>query len=126
MDSNSSNNWPPAQQHVILPLFTLRTSTSTLDFPGNPLAPVLSQKQHRGDYEVKPKALTFKPYALNNPGTPSQAAFGLSKEDPIQSTDVLDLEQWSESAAEMELLSPGAELHTSQVWPDRVIPSSQG
>ncbi|KAJ7810637.1 P-loop containing nucleoside triphosphate hydrolase protein [Mycena olivaceomarginata] len=127
MDSNPSNNWSPAQQHVRFTSFStsksvstpvstpLHTSTSTLNSPGNPLAPVLSQKQYRGGYEGKPKALTFKPYALNNPGTPTQAAFDLSKEDPIQSIDALDPEQWSKLAVEMELLPPGAELHTFQV-----------
>ncbi|KAJ7794724.1 hypothetical protein B0H14DRAFT_3114787 [Mycena olivaceomarginata] len=129
MDSNPSNNWSPARQHVrstsvstsksvstpvSTPLRT-STSTSTLNSPGNPLAPVLSQKQYRGGYEVKPKALTFKPYALNNPGTLTQAAFNLSKEDPIQSIDALDPEQWSKLAVEMELLPPGAELHAFQV-----------
>jgi hypothetical protein len=129
MDSNPSNNWSPARQHVrstsvstsksvstpvSTPLRT-STSTSTLNSPGNPLAPVLSQKQYRGGYEVKPKALTFKPYALNNPGTPTQAAFNLSKQDPIQSIDALDPEQWSKLAVEMELLPPGAELHAFQV-----------
>ncbi|KAJ7824411.1 P-loop containing nucleoside triphosphate hydrolase protein, partial [Mycena olivaceomarginata] len=123
MDSNPSNKWPPARQHVrstsvstsksvSTPISTpLRTSTSTLDSPGNPLAPVLSQKQYRGGYEVKPKALTFKPYALNNPGTPTQAAFDLSKEGPLQSIDALDPEQWSK----LGVAAPGAELHTFQV-----------
>ncbi|KAJ7815189.1 hypothetical protein B0H14DRAFT_3149195 [Mycena olivaceomarginata] len=97
----------------------LRTSTSTLDSPGNPLAPVLSQKQYRGGYEVKPKALTFKPYALNNPGTPTQAAFDLSKEGPLQTIDALDPEQWSKLAVEMELLPPGRRLCidlTDWIW----------
>ncbi|KAJ7798440.1 hypothetical protein B0H14DRAFT_2906652 [Mycena olivaceomarginata] len=118
MDPQPPNNWPPARQHarstsvstsrsVSTPVSTpLRASQSTLDSPGNPLAPVQSQKQYRGGYEVKAKALSFKPYALNNPGTPTQAAFNLSKQDPLQSVVALDPEEWSKIAIQMKLLPP--------------------
>lgn len=127
MDPNPPRNWPPTRQHVrstsvssaksvSTPISTpLRASTGTLDSPGNPLAPAQSQKQYRSGYEVKPKALAFKPYALNNPGTPTQAAFDLSKQDPLQSVVALDPEQWSKLAVQMELLPPSAELHSFQV-----------
>jgi hypothetical protein len=81
MDQNTPSNWPPTRQHVrstsvsssksvsTLISTPLHGSTGTFNSPGNPLAPDQSQKQYRSGYEVKPKALAFKPYALNNPGT---------------------------------------------------------
>ncbi|KAJ7891139.1 P-loop containing nucleoside triphosphate hydrolase protein [Mycena leptocephala] len=90
MDTNSPLNWPPVRQHT-------RT-----DSPSNHLAPVHSQKQYRSGYEVKPKAPSFKPYALNNPA-------------PLQSVLTLDPDEWRKIAVENKLLPPDANLHSFQI-----------
>jgi hypothetical protein len=107
----------------------LRSGTSSLtniESPSNPLAPVHSQKQYRSGYEIKPKAPSFKPYALNNPGTPTQAAFDLSQKALLKSVLALDPDEWRKIAVENELLPADANLHSFQVQVCNYVLMSKG
>src|SRR4051812_47590620 len=81
--------------HQRTPSVSTPPSTPGFDSPGNPLAPGTQRKQFQGGYEKTPRAPSFKPFALNNPGTPRQKAFDLSSPTSLKSMVTLDPYQWN-------------------------------
>jgi hypothetical protein len=79
------------------------------------LAPGSQRKQFQGGYEKTPRAPSFRPFALNNPGTPRQKAFDLSSSTKLESIPTLDPSQWNEIALKSQAIPIGAMLHSFQV-----------
>ncbi|KAJ7831849.1 hypothetical protein B0H14DRAFT_2592415 [Mycena olivaceomarginata] len=65
--------------------------------------------------EKTPRAPSFKPFALNNPGTPRQKAFDLSSPTSMKSMVTLDPYQWNALALKSQAIPIGATLHSFQV-----------
>ncbi|KAJ7881545.1 P-loop containing nucleoside triphosphate hydrolase protein [Mycena olivaceomarginata] len=103
------------------PLRTPNEGPSVQNSPGNPLAFVPGHRRYRSGYEVQPKATPYKPYALNNPGTPTQGAFNLSKETSLEAINALDPWQYTELAVKAKLLPPDCAVHSFQVETSNIV-----
>jgi hypothetical protein len=114
----------------------LITETPTVfESPGNPLTPIKHRKQFRNGYEQSPKTPSYCPYSLNNPGTPRQRAFDLSKSASLKSIPALDPSEWNELAIKSRVIPADAQLRSFQVrisnlvlmrHPDAVVISPTG
>ncbi|KAF8214487.1 hypothetical protein K438DRAFT_1749598 [Mycena galopus ATCC 62051] len=90
-------------------------NSSAFDSPSNPLAPTKQKKQYQNGYETTPRALSFKPYALNNIGTPHRKAFDLSNTTRLKSLPTLDPSQWNALALNSQAIPIGTTLHSFQI-----------
>ncbi|KAJ7798811.1 hypothetical protein B0H14DRAFT_2617603 [Mycena olivaceomarginata] len=103
------------------PLRTPNEGPSVQNSPGNPLAFVSGHRRYRSGYEVQPKATPYKPYALNNPGIPTQGAFNLSKETSLEAINALDPWQYTELAVKAKLLPLDCAVHSFQVETSNIV-----
>ncbi|KAJ7156077.1 ATP-dependent DNA helicase [Mycena crocata] len=85
------------------------------DSPGNPLAPLKTRKLHRNGYEYTAKTPSYVPFALNNPGTPRQQAFNISKTVPLKPMLALDPSQWNDLAVKTRAIPAGGKLRSFQI-----------
>ncbi|KAJ7243186.1 P-loop containing nucleoside triphosphate hydrolase protein [Mycena haematopus] len=132
MDSNSNRQgkWPlfqdqghrrtpslPNPTGTPQPQTTASTAPSTLSLnsPGNPLAPGKQRKQFQGGYEKSPKIPSYRPFSLNNPGTPRRKAFNLSSTTSLRPLPSLDPSEWATLALKSQAIPTGASLHSFQI-----------
>ncbi|KAJ7026700.1 P-loop containing nucleoside triphosphate hydrolase protein, partial [Mycena alexandri] len=98
----------------------------TFDSPSNPLAPIKHRKQHRNGYEQTPKTPSFRPFALNNPGTPNQRAFELSKMSRLEAIPALDPSEWTTLAHTSHAIPLDATLRSFQVQISNLVVMRRG
>ncbi|KAJ7356530.1 ATP-dependent DNA helicase [Mycena albidolilacea] len=122
MNQNSGRRggWPLSldtghRRTLSLPNLAQVLASTVLDSPGNPLAPRKPKKQFLNGYEKTARTPGYKPYSLNNPGTPRQTAFDISSSTPLKPVLALDPSQWNELAINSGAIPPGAALHSFQI-----------
>lgn len=104
----------------------LTIQPTPFESPGNPLAPIKHRKQLRNGYEQSPKTPSYKPYSLNNPGTPRQKAFDISNPIGLQSIPALDPEQWNILAIKSGVIAADAQLHGFQIQISNLVLMRRG
>ncbi|KAJ7741732.1 P-loop containing nucleoside triphosphate hydrolase protein [Mycena metata] len=133
----SAINWPPSRVHnnssttpTQTPLRKTRPQLAleetNFESPGNPLAPIKHRKQYRNGYEQTPKTPSFRPFALNNPGTPNQRAFDLSKPVRLKPIPALDPSEWNILAQKNHVIPPGANLRSFQIQMSNLVLMRRG
>ncbi|KAJ7213111.1 ATP-dependent DNA helicase [Mycena pura] len=104
----------------------LTIQPAPIDSPGNPLAPIKHRKQLRNGYEQSPKTPSYRPYSLNNPGTPRQKAFNISNPAGLQSIPALDPEQWNNLAVKSGVIAADAQLRGFQIQISNLVLMRRG
>ncbi|KAJ6626328.1 hypothetical protein B0H10DRAFT_1781634, partial [Mycena sp. CBHHK59/15] len=119
--THNKYNSTPAQTPLQTPRTATICQTTSLESPGNPLAPVLHRKQHRNGYEQTPQTPSYLLFVLNNPGAPRQHPFDLLNSTQLQPIAALDPWEWNDLAVESRSIPAGAELHSFQVQISNLI-----